>query len=51
MIEKIGAFLNLDYAEKREMGRAGRMKVEREFDRAYVVNAYMEETGKIIGGQ
>lgn len=43
LIEKIEKFLTLSYDEKKEMGLAGRRKVEREFDREIVVEAYMNE--------
>lgn len=42
-IEKIKKFINLPYEDKRAMGEAARRKVEREFDRQIVVNAYLEE--------
>lgn len=42
--------INLSFQEKREMGLAGRKKVETEFDRMLVVNAYLEEIQKINGG-
>lgn len=47
LIDKIEKFLSLDYEEKRQMGILGREKVEKEFDRNIVVNAYMEEIYKI----
>lgn len=43
LIEKIERFLSLSYERKKEMGLAGRRKVEREFDRNIVVGAYMSE--------
>ncbi len=43
LIEKIEKFINLSYEEKKEMGLAGRAKVEREFDRKIVVKKYLEE--------
>ena len=43
LIEKIEMFLSLDYEEKKEMGIAGRKKVEKEFDRQIVVDKYMCE--------
>ncbi len=43
LIEKIEKFLNLEYEERKQMGLAGRKKVEKEFDRQLVVDAYMEE--------
>ena len=47
LIEKIECFLNLNIAERVEMGRAGRRKVEREFDRKIVVEKYLLELKKI----
>lgn len=41
LVEKIELFLSLTHEEKIEMGLAGRKKMEREFDRQIVVNAYM----------
>ena len=41
-------FINLSYEQKRAMGIAGRRKMEREFDRNTVVDAYLEEINKII---
>lgn len=43
LIEKIEEFLSLSYEQKKEMGIAGRKKVEKEFDRQIVVDKYMEE--------
>lgn len=42
-IEKVEKFINLPYEEKKAMGEAARRKVEREFDRQIVVNAYLKE--------
>jgi galacturonosyltransferase len=50
LIEKIEKFIKLSYEEKRNMGLAGRAKVEKEFDRQIVVNAYLDEINKIIEG-
>ena len=36
-------FINLPYEKKKLMGIASRKKVEREFDRNIVVNAYLDE--------
>lgn len=47
LIEKIEEFLKLSYEEKKQMGLAGRKKVEKEFDRQIVVGAYMDEIDKI----
>lgn len=41
-------FLSLPYEKKIEMGRAGRQKMEREFDRNIIVNKYLELINKNI---
>lgn len=43
LIEKVKKFINLSNEEKKQMGLAGRRKVENEFDRNTVVQAYMNE--------
>lgn len=43
LINKIEKFLSLSNIEKREMGLKGRKKIEKEFDRNIVVNAYIEQ--------
>ncbi len=43
LTSKVEQFINLPYEEKVKMGQAGRRKVEKEFDRNIVVDAYMEE--------
>ncbi len=43
LIEKIEKFVQLPYEEKKQMGINGRKKVEREFDRNIVVEAYLNE--------
>ena len=43
LIEKVEQFLMLTWEERRDMGLAGRRKVEKEFDRQIVVNKYLEE--------
>lgn len=48
LAEKIEQFIKLPYEEKRNMGENGRMKMEKEFDREIVVNAYIEEIKRII---
>ncbi|MBD8004260.1 glycosyltransferase family 4 protein [Bacillus norwichensis] len=40
-------FINLPYEQKKAMGVAGRKKMEREFDRNIVVNAYIDEIDRI----
>ena len=43
LIEKIEKFLELSREQRKAMGLAGREKVEREFDRQIVVEAYLKE--------
>lgn len=43
LIEKIEKFLTLSQEQRKAMGLAGREKVEREFDRQIVVEAYLNE--------
>lgn len=43
LIDAIEKFLRLSYEQRKKMGLAGREKVEKEFDRRIVVNAYMQE--------
>jgi len=45
--KKMIQFIELPYVEKIKMGQAGRRKVEKEFDRNIVINAYIEEIYKI----
>ncbi|MEQ6389254.1 glycosyltransferase family 4 protein [Bacillaceae bacterium S4-13-58] len=48
LIEKIEMFLALNHEQKKQMGLAGREKVENEFDRKIVVDAYFEEIESVI---
>lgn len=41
LIEKMEKFISLSNEERRQMGLAGRAKIEKEFDRQIVVDAYM----------
>lgn len=43
LIEKVKMFMQMSYEARKEMGIAGRRKVEKEFDRQIVVDAYMNE--------
>lgn len=43
LIEKVEKFIKISNEEKKNMGLAGRRKVEKEFDRRKVVEKYMEE--------
>ncbi len=46
LIEKLERFLALPREKRREMGLAGRTKVEREFDRQIVLGKYLKEIKK-----
>lgn len=43
LIRVLNRFLSMNNEDRRAMGLAGRQKMEREFDRNIVVNAYLEE--------
>ncbi len=47
LIEKIEMFLRLGIEERKQMGQAGREKVEHEFDRQIVIEKYLDEIGKV----
>ena len=47
LIEKIEKFLALSWEERKNMGLAGRAKVEKEFDRQIVVEKYLDEMKKV----
>lgn len=47
--ETVEKFINMPYNEKVQMGIEGRKKVEREFDRNIVIDAYIKEIKKIEG--
>lgn len=47
LTDAIEKFLKLSYEEKKSMGLAGRVKVEKEFDRQIVVNNYLTEIKSI----
>ena len=49
VIKATGRILELSVDERKQMGLNGRRKIEKEFDRKLVVQAYMEEINKIIG--
>lgn len=48
LITKIKQFILLPYNSKMEMGLNARRKVEKEFDRNIVVNAYLEESKEYV---
>lgn len=47
LVDKVEKFLSMDFEDKKQMGHAGRDKVEREFDRQIVIDKYLEETSKV----
>lgn len=47
LIDGIVRFLTLPYEQRRQMGIEGRKKVERDFDRQIVINAYLNELKSI----
>lgn len=48
LIEKIEKFIRMRYEDKKKMGLAGRAKVEKDFDRQIVINAYLEEVMRTV---
>lgn len=48
LVQSIIKFINLPYEQKKAMGIAGRRKMENEFDRNIVINAYMDEINKTV---
>lgn len=46
LIKNVEKFINLSWEEREAMGVAGRKKVEKEFDRNIVINAYLNEIGE-----
>ncbi len=49
LIDAMEKFLSLSTEERAAMGRRGREKMEREFDRRFVTAAYMDEVSHILG--
>ena len=49
MVEAVRRFLNLSHEAKARMGKAARIKMEKEFNRDIVTSIYLEEIGRIIG--
>lgn len=47
LIEKVDRFILLPYDEKQKMGLTARKKVENEFDRKIVIDAYLKAVSKI----
>ena len=51
LVNALDAFLAMPYDQKRDMGLAGRAKIEKEFDRQFVVGAYLEEIERAVSGE
>ena len=47
LIDKVDMFLGLNFEAKEQMGLSGRNRVEKEFNREIVINAYLEEISLI----
>ena len=48
LITAVEKFLNFSYSQKTEMGIAARKKMESQFDRKIVIDAYMNEINKLL---
>ena len=48
LVEKMRRFIELPWEARRDMGLAGRAKVEKEFDRQIVVEKYMDQIKSIV---
>ncbi len=48
LIEKVEKFINLSHDDKKNMGLAGRAKVEKGFDRLIVIEAYKDEIVEVL---
>lgn len=51
LVDKMILFIEMNNNERKKMGLEGRKKIEKEFDRKIVVDAYMSEIKKIEKGQ
>ena len=47
LIDKVEKFIKLSNEEKRKMGLYGRKKMEKEFDRNIVIDAYINEIDNV----
>lgn len=48
LVDAVERFLSMSHEQKELMGKAGRLKIEKEFDRKIVVDKYMNEIEKVI---
>lgn len=49
LVEAVEKFIQLPHEHKKMMGIAGRKKMEKQFDRDFVVHCYLEEMSRILG--
>ena len=49
LVKSMRNLMNLSIEDRRKMGLAGRIKVEKEFDRRFVVDKYLDEIRNILG--
>jgi len=49
LIQAVERFLDMPYEERKQMGRNARKKMEREFDRQFVVESYKSTLKEILG--
>lgn len=49
LTDTVRKFIKMDHSHKKEMGLAGRRKMEKEFDRKIVTARYLEEIKNLIG--
>ncbi|UHA62586.1 glycosyltransferase family 4 protein [Metabacillus litoralis] len=47
LVDTIEKFISMPYEQKQAMGIAGRTKMEREYDRRIVINAYLDEINEV----
>ena len=50
LIEKVEEFIELSNEQRKQMGLEARKKVEKEFDRNIIINAYLKEIDEIHNG-
>jgi len=48
LVEAIEKFIALSHEDKEKMGKNGRKKIEKEFDRRIIIDAYIDEINKIM---
>lgn len=47
LIGKISSFLNMSKSDREQMGKNGRIKMEKEFDRNIIIKRYLSEIGEV----